>query len=278
MESRELAYFVAVAEELNFSRAADRLGIAQPPLSRAVQQLERRLGVVLLERTSRQVRLTHAGEVLLHEGRRALRALDAAARRAQRAGRPRLVCVTKPGGDAGLLEPILTRYAADPEAVEVEVSICGIGEQEGLLRDGHADVALLRLPYDDATGLATEELLVEQPVAVLPRTHPLAPRESLRMADLAGETFPRWSEQEPGPGPLVRDSGQVTQLIALGRMIAVLPESVGVGLRGDLVAVPVTDGVPSTLVLAWPEDARARALSAFVRAAVTVADRARMPV
>ncbi|MBF8192793.1 LysR family transcriptional regulator [Nonomuraea sp. K274] len=75
MESRELAYFVAVAEEQNFSRAAARLGIAQPPLSRAIQRLERRLGVRLLERGTRHVSLTRAGEVLLREGRKALTSL-----------------------------------------------------------------------------------------------------------------------------------------------------------------------------------------------------------
>src|SRR5258707_7125527 len=86
METRELRYFVAVAEELHFGRAAQRLGIAQPPLSRAIRQLERRMGVTLIERTSRRVRLTAAGEVLLHEGRQALNAVTAATRRAQRAG------------------------------------------------------------------------------------------------------------------------------------------------------------------------------------------------
>ena len=85
METRELRYFVAVAEELHFGRAAERLGIAQPPLSRAISQLERRLGVTLFERTSRQVTLTAAGEVLLGEGLAALDAVSAAERRTRRA-------------------------------------------------------------------------------------------------------------------------------------------------------------------------------------------------
>ena len=85
METRELRYFVAVAEELHFGRAARRLGIAQPPLSRAIRQLERRLDVTLLERTSRTVTLTEAGSVLLREGRAALDAVDAADRRTRRA-------------------------------------------------------------------------------------------------------------------------------------------------------------------------------------------------
>src|SRR5205814_2281623 len=78
METRELAYFVAVAEELHFGRAAQRLGMAQPPLSRAIQQLERRMGVPLLERTSRGVILTPAGEVFLVESHKALDAVEAA--------------------------------------------------------------------------------------------------------------------------------------------------------------------------------------------------------
>src|SRR5690349_11195619 len=104
LETRDLRYFVAVAEELHFGRAADRLGIAQPPLSRAIRQIERRVGVPLLTRTSRHVALTPAGEVLLHEARKALDAVLAAGVRARRAGAAerRLVLVMKPGGDAGL--------------------------------------------------------------------------------------------------------------------------------------------------------------------------------
>jgi DNA-binding transcriptional LysR family regulator len=265
--------FVVVAEELHFGRAAERLGMAQPPLSRAVQRLERRLGVELFDRRNRQIELTPAGEVLLAEGRKALTSLQAAKLRAKRAGRvePRLVLVMKPGGDADLLDAILTRYAEHPDAVEVEVMICGIGEQEVMLREGEADVALLRRPYDDLAGFATEELLTEREVAVVRRDHRLATRTSVTMADLAGETFPRWTPDSEGPGPLIRDTGQVTQLIALGKTIAVLPESVKAHLRRDLVAVPILDGQLTTLLIAWSEESRSRPLAALIRTAAEVA-------
>lgn len=273
MESRELTYFVAVAEEQSFTRAADRLGIAQPPLSRAIQRLERRLGVRLLDRTSREVSLTHAGEVLLREGRKALTALATAERSARQAGHAatRLTVVLKPGCDAGLLGSVLPRFANHPDAVDVEVRLCGIGEEKASLRDATADVALIRLPQDDLSGLAVEYLLTEREVAVLPPGHRLAGRSSVRMTDLAGESVPRWTTDSPGNGPLITDTGQVAELIALGRMIAVLPESVANHLGHDLVAVPV-EGRTATLLAAWPEERRDRPLAAFIRTVAEVAE------
>ncbi len=191
-ETRELRYFVAVAEELHFGRAAQRLGIAQPPLSRAIRQLERRMGVTLIERTSRRVRLTAAGEVLLHEGRQALNAVTAATRRAQRAGarQARLILTLKPGGDGGLLPEILAGYQSLPGAIGVDLTF-SIGERAAMLRDGRADVGLLHSPQNDLSGLDAEELLTEQQVVALAERHPLARRASVRLADLDGETMPR---------------------------------------------------------------------------------------
>jgi DNA-binding transcriptional LysR family regulator len=281
VETRELAYFIAVAEELHFSRAAERLGMSQPPLSRAIKQLEHRLGVVLLERGNRKVVLTEAGEVFLHEGRKALDAVAASARRAQRAGRParRLVLVMKPNSDGGLLAGVLAAYASDPDAIAVDVLVCGLGEQATVLRDGRADAALLHSPYDDLSGFDTEELLVERQVAVVPRGHRLAGRASVCLADLDGEPLPRWpgTPADGATGPLVRDTGQLMQLIALNQTIAVLPESVRGNLRGDLVCVPVLDAPPTTVLIAWPERSRSRALAAFVRVATEVACRRPLP-
>jgi LysR family transcriptional regulator, benzoate and cis,cis-muconate-responsive activator of ben and cat genes len=273
METRELRYFVAVAEELHFGRAAQRLGIAQPPLSRAISRLEHRLGVTLFARTSRAVVLTEAGSVLLREGRAALDALAAAELRTRRAFAtgPGLVLVTKAGASGELLAKLLDAYAAEPGSVPVEVLLCGPGEQERLLREGRADVALLHRPFDSTTGFDAEELRTEGQVALLPAGHPLAGSASLRMAELAGLALPRWPDRQghypDGPGPAVRDHTQLLQLIALGRAAAVVPESIRGHLHEGLVTVPVPDAPAVTTVIAWPPHSRSLALALLVRTA-----------
>ncbi|QHC21493.1 LysR family transcriptional regulator [Streptomyces sp. GS7] len=279
METRELRYFVAVAEELHFGRAAQRLGIAQPPLSRAIRQLERRLGAALLERTSRAVTLTEAGAVLLREARAALDAVEAAERRTRRAalaatGHAGLVLATKAGASSELLADLLDAYAAEPDAVTVDLLLCGIGEQERLLRDGRADVALLHRPFDTTAGFDTEELRTERQVVVLPAGHPLTARTHVRMADvteLPGLPMPRWPGRDgtypDGPGPQARDHAQLLQLIALGRACWIAPESCRAQLRDDLAAVPVLDAPTVTTVIAWPPHSRSRAVAGLVRTA-----------
>ncbi|MGD0603023.1 MAG: LysR family transcriptional regulator [Streptosporangiaceae bacterium] len=276
LDSESIRKFVVVGEELHFGRAARRLGIAQPPLSRAIRQLERRLGAELLARTSRAVTLTEAGSVLLREGRAALDAIDAAGRRTRRAatGRSGLILAAKAGASAELLSKLLDAYAAEPGAVPVEVNLCGIGEQERLLRDGRADVALLHRPFDSTAGFDTEELCTEGQVVILPAGHPLAGQAQLRMADVAalpGLPLPRWPDRDgtypDGPGPQLRDNAQLRQLIALGRAAAVVPESARAQLGPDLAAVPVPDAPAVTTVIAWPPDSQSRAVAGLVRAA-----------
>jgi DNA-binding transcriptional LysR family regulator len=277
LETRELEYFLAVAGELHFGRAAARLMIAQPALSKAIRKLEQRLGVRLLERSSRHVRLTAAGEVLLDEGRRALDAMLAAARHAQQAGSPgaRLRLVVKPGGDGGLLPGILAVYEQEPDVPAVEVAFGDAVDRAALLRDGRADVALLHTPHEDLRGLDAETLMLEPRVAVLPGGHRLAGRASLRWADLQGETLPRWRGRaaDGATGPEVADVTQLKQLIVLGRTIAVLARSTVGQVGGELVCVPVLDAAPSTLVVAWSPNRSSRHVAAFVRAATTAAAR-----
>lgn len=274
METRELRYFVAVAEELHFGRAAQRLSMAQPPLSRAIRQLEHRLGVVLLARTSRAVSLTPAGAVLLREARVALDAVAAAERRTRRSVGPGVVLVTKAGASTEVLAKLLDAYAAEPGAVAVEVVLCGPGEQEQVLRDGRADVGLLHRPFDSTAGLDVEEIGTESQVLVLPAGHPLSTRKHVRLDDVTTQTglpLPRWPRAggtaPDGPGPLVRDHTQLLQLISLGRACAVLPESVQAHLGDDLVAVPVLDAPTVTTVIAWPPRSRSLTVADLVRTA-----------
>jgi DNA-binding transcriptional LysR family regulator len=265
LETRELAHFLAVADELHFSRAAARLGIAQPALSKTIQRLERRLGVVLFERTSRAVTLTPAGQVLAREARHSLNAVDAAARRTRRAGAddPHLVLAMKAGGDAGLLPAILAACEREPYSLPVRVIFQT--DRGRLLRDGRADAALLYSLSDDLSGLDTEPLLTEPLVAVLPATHPFAVRTSLRMADLRDENVhPR---RGPSTGPEARSLTELLQLVALGQTIALVPRFVTTPLRHDLVSVPVTDAQPVTLLLAWPAHSTSPAIAALARAA-----------
>ncbi|WP_433200510.1 LysR family transcriptional regulator [Dactylosporangium sp. CS-047395] len=262
LETRELAYFVAVAEELHFGRAATRLGIAQPALSKAIRRLERRLGVTLFERTSRAVALTAAGRVLTLEAGVALDAVAAAARRTRRAAAPdpALLLAMKPGGDGGLLPALLAAYEGPPIEVVFDADCAR------LLRAGQVDAALLYAPPDELRGFDTEPLLTEAPVAVLPRAHPLAQRASLHLADLAGETL----HQRPADPAEMRTLSELMHLIALGRKVAVLPRVLTRPLREDLVAVPMADVPPVALVLAWPTHCTSPAVAALARAAATL--------
>ncbi|APU14787.1 MULTISPECIES: LysR family transcriptional regulator [Actinoalloteichus] len=279
LETRELRYFVAVAEELHFGRAADRLGIAQPPLSRAIRLLERRLGVRLLDRDRRGAALTDAGRVLLREAREALDAVAAAARRTRRAGEPSrpLVLVTKAGASHELLQRLLDAVASEPDAPPIDVLLCEVGEQARALRDGRADVALMHRPVDDLVGFDTEDLCVEGQIALLPANHPLASRDQLTLAevsdvpDLPIARWPRLDGSYPdGPGPEVRTQSQLAQLVALGRTLLVIPASSRAWQWPDHVAVPVVDAPHITTVIAWPSSRHSPATASLVRAAAAL--------
>jgi DNA-binding transcriptional LysR family regulator len=293
VELRELRYFVAVAEELNFSRAAERLGIAQSPLSKAIAQLESRLGVRLLERTTRQVTLTPAGATLLDQARHVLDAAAAATVRTQRAGQatPHLTVALKAGGHSRLLRDIIAAYER-PELPPVVITVTDWGGPADLVRSGAADVALLHSPFP-AQGLEIWELWSEPRVAALPAGHRLAGRTRLRRTDLAGEPIPYWpgadavtstywagqdqrslsaawdNGDRPTEGPAVSDLAQLLEVVALGQAVAFLPASTARQQASpDIVYLPVTDLSPSVVAVGWPEDSRSPAIAAFVAAAV----------
>lgn len=276
LETRELRYFVAVAEELHFGRAADRLGIAQPPLSRAIRRLEQRLGVQLLVRDRRGVALTDTGRVLLREAAAALDAVAAAARRTRRAADPKqaLVLASKAGASHELLRRLLDAFASEPGAAPVEVLLCEVGEQARLLRDGRADVALMHRPFDDLAGFDTEDLCTEGQVAIMPSGHPLASRDQLTLADVRDvpdlpiARWPRLDGSYPdGPGPEVHSQSQLAQLVALGKTLLVIPASSRAWQWPEHVAVPVVDAPKVTTVIAWPPKGHSKAVASLVRSA-----------
>jgi len=272
LETRELEYFIAVADELHFGRAAVRLSIAQPALSKAIQRIETRLGVQLLVRSSRRVELTPAGAALREHGRHALNAVSAAVHSARSAGDTQapLRLVLKPGGDAGLLSGMLAEYSHQPDARRVDILFSGPTDRADHLRDGRADVGLLYAPFDDLDGLDHETLYVEDRVIIVPSEHRLAGRASVRMSDLAGETLPRWTGIPGlgGTGPEVTDVLQMLNMITVSRMIGLLPRSLVDPVPAGLVCVPVADAPPSRLVLAWNENDRRPLVASFVAAAL----------
>ncbi|WP_311202683.1 LysR substrate-binding domain-containing protein [Actinophytocola gossypii] len=172
------------------------------------------------------------------------------------------------------LPGVLHAHAAEPDAAEVEVRLCGMGEQGQYLRDGRADAALTHRPFDSLAGFGTEDLLTEEQVVVLPAGHPLAARTSLSLAevsDVPGLPMARWPNPDgsypPGPGPEIHDQSQLAQTIALGRALAVICESARAWLWSGHVAVPLVDATQVTTVLAWPPHSRSRALAGLVRTA-----------
>jgi DNA-binding transcriptional LysR family regulator len=245
LESRELAYFVAVAETLHFGQAAERLGITQPPLSRAIAHLERRVGVPLLARTTRQVLLTAAGEVFLAECRTILAAMDTAVRKARKAVEPeRVTIAVRPGTGPGILPALLAAQGPDGMPIDVVFTY----DETGALRDGTADVALMCQTVADA-GLDLIELGLEQPVVLLPAGHPLAGRPFLTLTEV--EALPGYAAQLPSEALDV-----MVERVALGRLVVVVGDSVRDRLGASVRVVPV-QGFPATqLVLAWLPAAR----------------------
>jgi len=201
MELRHFRYFVALAEELHFGRAAARLHIVQPALSKQISGLEGELGVRLFERTKRQVRLTEPGEVFLEESRRVLGDVEAAVESVRRAARGeigRLGIGFIGPATYSILPDMLKAYRERFPGVALDLHEWTTAEQVKRLHEGSIQVGFVRLPVDD-DGLVLETVLGEPVVVVLPGDHPLAGLESVPLEALSKEPFvliPR--RREPG--------------------------------------------------------------------------------
>jgi DNA-binding transcriptional LysR family regulator len=297
VELRHLRYFIAVAEELNFSRAAQRLRMAQPPLSVAIRQLETDVGASLFERTSREVRLTEAGEALLAGARRTLAEADAAVAAARRVA----------AGELGILRigynwsagfetlPTLGRaFTQKHPGIELVTEEMRPSRMTDALRARTIDVALAL--YPDVVGeFSYQSVRREGIVAVLSSRHPLAQEETIPLHALADEflLFPR--DLAPRLHDfyvnLCRSAGfepkQTGESARTRWMLgtwdistaALVPRSVSIDLPPDAVAVPIsepTDRLETQLV--WRTDDQRPALAAFVEAASGVFSKRRTEV
>ena len=246
MELRHLRYFVAVAEECHFGRAAQRLHIAQPPLSQQIKQLENELGVQLLTRSTRRVELTPAGEQYLHRARAILADVDLARDEAHliRDGRMGNVTIGFTGSATYELLPSLSRLLrAELPALELDLrgELLTPTQVAGLL-DGTLDIGFLRPPVHDR-GVEIHPLRREPLVVVLPETHALAGDAEITLSELAEEPFITYPShqrsvvhdavldacQAAGFTPRateVAETSTLVSFVAAGLGVALVPESV----------------------------------------------------
>jgi len=242
VELRQLRHFVALAETLNFSRAAERMHIAQPPLSISIRKLEGELGVQLFDRGPRHAALTPAGHMALAPARAALAAADETTRiaRSTAAGEFGVLRVAFVGGATFRLFPQrLPEFRRLYPAVELELSEATTVQVLDKVRSGAIDVGIVRHPVAQATDLAVHELERDRLVAVLPADHPLARKDRLRLKDLEGEDFVLYSaSQAPSMHAIVslacRHAGfspRVTQeAVQIQTIISLVQSGLGISL------------------------------------------------
>jgi DNA-binding transcriptional LysR family regulator len=294
MELRTLRYFVTLAEELHFGRAAQRLALTQPPLSLAIRGLEEELGVRLFARTRRQVALTHAGATFLEQARDILAWAGAAvelARAADLGAVGRLTIGFMSASVYTLLPPVLREFAAAHPGVRLELRELTLPQQATALRRRDIHVGFVRPPVTDAE-LASEELLDEPLVVALPTGHPLAALRRIHARRLAGERFVMFQR---APGLVLHDlvlgfclqqgfTPSVTQeasqthavvgLVSAGIGVALVPASAQeIRLRGVEFRRLAEKSPAVGTALAWRRDDTSPVLEAFVKTARRVARR-----
>lgn len=273
MELRLLSYFVAVAEERHFGRAAARLHITQPPLSRAIKQLETDLGCVLLHRSPTGVSLTAAGSSLYDEARTLLAQADQArARVVAAAGSDVLTVGTLADSAEQVGDGLAVAYRRRHPNVRVRFREVDITDPTAGLRAGLVDVALTRAPFDD-TGIATRVLRSDPVGVVLRDDDPLAGRDSLCLDDLAGRrwfrfpdgTDPVWRAfwHAESDGPVVRTAHECQQSVLWNGTVGLMPLTHTP--PAGLTAVPLRDMPSSDLVVAWPAANPSPLVRSFVR-------------
>ncbi|MDX3189800.1 LysR substrate-binding domain-containing protein [Streptomyces sp. MN03-5084-2B] len=277
---RKLRYFAAVAEELHFGRAAARLHIAQPALSRQIRALENELKTPLFVRDRRTTVLTAAGEQLLADARDLLAAAEAVHRRVTAAAeaKPVLTIGFMPGIVVTPAVQVLARKRPD---VSVRLLRTSWHDQVEVVHDGRVDVSIVRLPVDQR-GLSVRPLFTEPRVVMVPAGHRLAGKESVSVTELADEhllqdpdAVPEWRDialelRKPDRPevPRIHSVEEKLELVAAGAGISVIPLSTATFYtRTDVIGIPVEDIGPNQVSLAWLATRRSPLIDAFLDAA-----------
>jgi DNA-binding transcriptional LysR family regulator len=273
IDLRQLRQFIAVAEELHFHRAAQRLNMSQPPLTASVRRLEEEVGAELIERGNRTVGLTAAGAAFLKEARRTVAQADRAVAAAREAaeGRSGVVRLAYVGSALyGRLPEQIRRFRQEAPTVRLELREATSAQQVGLLRDGQADVAVVIPPLPDAGDLIVEDFDRDRLVIALPRGHHLAAAASLPLESLADEPFVLWPAAE-GRGfhlrvvrlcteagfvpHVVQEAHQmqaVLSLVAVEAGVSIVPASMSVFRPDDVVYRPIESAdAEFALALCW---------------------------
>jgi|SRR5579883_1164584 len=190
MELRHLRYLLAVAEELNFGRAAIRLRISQPPLSQQIRQLEEELGVRLFDRTKREVRLTESGKRIVAEAQQILSQVDHFIDVASRVSEGAIgrLSIAGPAGMNEILVRSLKAFAQKYPRVHIELQFMNTAQQIEALQEGHLHVGFLNLPVNDSQ-LALETVTREPIWLAMPKNHPLARQKKIRLGSIADQRF-----------------------------------------------------------------------------------------
>jgi DNA-binding transcriptional LysR family regulator len=278
MDLRLLRYFVAIAEERHFGRAAARLHMTQPPLSRAIRQLETDLGAVLLHRSPTGVTLTAAGTLLYDEARTLLEQAGQARARVAAAGSATITIGTLADSADEAGTRLAAAFRQRNPGVHVRIREADFTDPTAGLRAGLADVALTRTPFD-RTGITTQ-VLRSDPVGVILRADdPLAGRDSLHRRDLADRqwcqlpegTDPAWRAYwngttpggKPHDGPVVRTVSECLQAVLWNGTIGLAPLTHA--LPAGLTSVPLAAMRPSRLVVAWNSASTGPLIRSFTR-------------
>ena len=284
---RQLRYFMAVAEELHFGRAAQRMNICQPPLSQQIKNLEEELGAQLFLRKNKKISLTEAGAAFLEETKEILRRVDAAAERVRCIARGVVgrICLglVLPAMDTFLPDAIREFRSAYP-CVEMQLREMGTQAQLAALRAGQIDIGVMRLFQHDTQGLIVERIVQEPCVLAVPAAHRLAGQDAVNLASLDGESlilFPRHLHlalhdriiacfSAAGSTPVITLETTTKfasiALVAAGFGVAIVPASAQKQNRLGVVYRPVNGDLPMVeLFLVWSRDTESQALQNFVR-------------